>query len=142
MGDFHGAKAAVFIGDELLVYLRDDRADIPFPNHWDFPGGGREGDETPEQTLFREVEEEFGLSLGADVIRWKRRFMARHLDGASVWFFVLHLPAGVERQIVFGDEGQEWRLMRWDAYRALPNAVPSFMERMQLWQEETGGMTI
>jgi 8-oxo-dGTP diphosphatase len=24
---------------KLLIYLRDDKADIPFPNRWDFFGG-------------------------------------------------------------------------------------------------------
>ena len=44
--DFHGAKLALFVGGgELAVILRDDDPSIVLPNHWDFPGGGREGDE-------------------------------------------------------------------------------------------------
>ena len=43
---FRGAKLALFVGDDLAVILRDDIPHIPFPNCWDFPGGGREGDET------------------------------------------------------------------------------------------------
>lgn len=136
--DFHGAKAAVFIGEQLLVYLRDDRPDIPWPNHWDFPGGGREGAETPEQTLFREIEEEFGLSPGPEVISWNRMFPALHHADARVWFFVLHLPSGAVQDIRFGDEGQEWRLMAWETFAVLPNAVPSFAPRMAVWARETG----
>ena len=45
---FIGAKLALFIGADLLTILRDDRPDIPFPGHWDFPGGGREGGESPQ----------------------------------------------------------------------------------------------
>jgi ADP-ribose pyrophosphatase YjhB (NUDIX family) len=44
--------------NRLVVYLRDDNPDIPFPNHWDFFGGHLEGDENPEQALVREVREE------------------------------------------------------------------------------------
>ena len=49
--------------DRLVIYLRDDKADIPFPNHWDFFGGHLEPGETPEQALLREVKEELGIEL-------------------------------------------------------------------------------
>ena len=47
----------------LLIYLRDDKPEIPFPNHWDFFGGHLEKGETPEQALVREIKEELGLDL-------------------------------------------------------------------------------
>jgi len=47
----------------LLIYLRDNKPGIPFPNHWDFFGGHLESGETPDQALVREVEEELGLAL-------------------------------------------------------------------------------
>ena len=36
---FSGAKLALFLGPDLLVILRDDRPDIPWPGRWDLPGG-------------------------------------------------------------------------------------------------------
>ncbi|MEX0805378.1 MAG: NUDIX domain-containing protein [Candidatus Binatia bacterium] len=50
-------------GGRLLVYLRDDKPDIPFPNHWDFFGGHLEEGESPKQALVREVKEEIGVEL-------------------------------------------------------------------------------
>jgi 8-oxo-dGTP diphosphatase len=47
----------------LLIYLRDDKPEIPFPNHWDFFGGHLEEGETPEQAMIREVKEELGIDL-------------------------------------------------------------------------------
>jgi 8-oxo-dGTP diphosphatase len=140
MQDFHGAKAAVFIGPRLLVYLRDDLPGLPFANCWDFPGGGRDGDETPEQTLFREIDEEFGLSVDAAAVRWKRIFPSMHSPDSRVWFFVLSLPPETETAIRFGDEGQEWRLMTWAEFDGQDRVVPSFRPRMEIWRQETGGV--
>ena len=48
---------------KLVIYLRDDKPEIPFPNCWDFFGGHIETNETPEQALVREVGEELGVQL-------------------------------------------------------------------------------
>lgn len=136
---FQGAKAAVFIGEDLLVYRRDMKPDIPYPGLWDFPGGGREGDETPEETLFREIDEEFGLCPGPETIRWKRAFPSLTQPDVRLWFFVITLPAEAVDAVVFGDEGQEWRLMSWDDFKGRPDIVPVFTPRMEQWYEETGG---
>ena len=48
---------------KLLIYLRDNKPDISFPNHWDLFGGIIEEGETPEEALVREVKEELGIEL-------------------------------------------------------------------------------
>jgi 8-oxo-dGTP diphosphatase len=130
---FHGAKAAVFLGDNLLVLLRDDRPDILFPAHWDFPGGGREGDETPFETLARELKEEVGLDLPPAAVVWSVNLPAAHQAGQRVWFSVVQLPAAAVTQIVFGDEGLCWAMMTPAQFLRLGNAVPSLPERLRLW---------
>jgi len=44
--------------NEVLLLLRDDKIDIPFPNMWDIPGGKVENGETPENAIRREMMEE------------------------------------------------------------------------------------
>lgn len=68
MAEIQIAQALLFDRDHrLLIYLRDDKPDIPFPNCWDFFGGHLEPGETPEQALVREVREE----LGVELISWQ-----------------------------------------------------------------------
>lgn len=126
---FKGAKAALFIGDALAVILRDDLPGLPWAGYWDFPGGGREGDETPFACLKRECEEELGVSLTPSDIRWERAFETA--DGVN-WFFLARLPANAADLVVFGDEGQEWRLMTVADYMAHPRAIPRFQDRLQI----------
>jgi len=58
------ATALIFDADgKLLIYLRDDKLEIPFPNHWDLFGGHVEPGETPEFALVREVQEELNIEL-------------------------------------------------------------------------------
>jgi len=49
--------------DQILLMLRDNKKDIPFPNMWYIPGGKVEKDETPENAVIRETKEEFELEL-------------------------------------------------------------------------------
>ncbi|SDE71625.1 NUDIX domain-containing protein [Limimaricola pyoseonensis] len=130
---FDGAKAALFLGSRLLVIRRDDRPGISFPGALDFPGGGREGAETPDETLAREMREEVGLEMARAEMLWRRPFDSATGPG-KVWFFVLRMGSEAESAIRFGDEGQGWSLMAPEAFLAAPDAVPALQARLRLWQ--------
>ena len=44
--------------NEVLMFLRDDKPSIKYPNMWDLPGGQCDGDESAEQCIRREMAEE------------------------------------------------------------------------------------
>jgi 8-oxo-dGTP diphosphatase len=49
---------------QVLLILRDNIPSIPFPNHWDLPGGHLMPGESPETCVRREMIEEMELELG------------------------------------------------------------------------------
>lgn len=129
--DFTGAKLALFLGGRLAVIRRDDRDGLVWPGYWDFPGGGREGAESPADCALRETHEELGLAVPPEALVWRRAFLRP--DGAVGWFFAAHLPGEWADRVRFGDEGQEWGLMAAQDYLAHPLGIPYFKERLRLY---------
>ncbi|WP_412554288.1 NUDIX hydrolase [Shimia sp. MIT1388] len=127
---FHGAKLALLTGDRLVSILRDKDPEIPYPDMWDLPGGGREADESPEACVLRELKEELSLTLSEADLLWKRQYVS-DLDGKSAtWFFVAEVPELDINRIRLGAEGQAWRM--WDVARFLrmSNVVPMMQARL------------
>ena len=132
--EFHGVKVAVFIGERLLVALRDDFDHIPFPACWDFAGGGRELGESPDECVLRELKEEFGLSLPPDQLVGKSVYETREPVGTA-YFFAAHLPIGAESGVVFGDEGQRWKLMTPEEFLSRSDAIAHLQDCLRVYLE-------
>lgn len=128
--DFVGAKAALLCGDALLTYLRDDKPRLPWPAMWDLPGGGREGDETPEACLLRELHEEFGLMLPPERLIWRKTWPSMMDTSRASVFFAGRITPDEIAAIRFGDEGQYWRMMPVADYLAHPQAIPELQRRV------------
>lgn len=137
-GPFTGSKIALLHEGRVLVYLRDDSASIPFPGHWDLPGGGRENDETPDECALRELFEEFGLRLDPARVIWRWAHPSWSSPGSVAHFMVAHIGPEDISQIVFGDEGQRWEMMPVATYLAHPLAVPHLRERLRDAMAHTG----
>lgn len=124
-----GSKAALFCDGHILTYLRDAKAGLPWPEHWDLPGGGLEPEETAEQGLFREVWEEFGLRLTPAHLLWNAVFATTHSPGKDAAFFAGTLTSDEIAAIRFGDEGQRWEMTPVADWLAHPRAVPGLQDR-------------
>ena len=128
--DFVGAKAALLCGDALLTYLRDDKPRLPWPAMWDLPGGGREGDETAEACLLRELHEEFGLMLPPERLIWRKTWPSMIDAARPSVFFAGRITPDEIAAIRFGDEGQYWQMMPVADYLAHPQAIPELQRRL------------
>ena len=136
ISDFTGCKIALFCGDKLLTILRDDKSNIPYPNTWELPGGGREGDESPFECVAREVYEELGFRLTEDCLLWSKVYPSMLFEGKESIFLVGKLRQEQFDSIVFGDEGQGYKLMSIEEFLSSDKVVPQLQDRVRDYLEE------
>ena len=136
ISDFTGCKIALFCGDKLLTILRDDKANIPWPNMWELPGGGREGDESPFECVAREVYEELGIHLNEDCLLWSKVYPSMLYEGRQSVFMVGQISQEQFDNITFGDEGQGYQLMNVEEFLSSSQVVPQLQERLRDYLEE------
>jgi len=70
--------------NEVLLLLRDDKIDIPFPNMWDIPGGKVENGETLENAIRREMMEEISIKNLCEINLFKI-FTSENLTDYIFW---------------------------------------------------------
>ena len=63
--------------NQVLLFLRDDKPDLPYRNMWDLPGGHVEPAEIPEETFVREMKEEMDIELEDFHFLCKKEFKDR-----------------------------------------------------------------
>lgn len=131
ISDFTESKIALICGDKVLTILRDDKDDIPCPNMWELPGGGREGDESPFECVAREVYEELEIHLNEDCLLWSKVYPSMLFADKQSVFLVGKLTQEQFDQIVFGDEGQGYQLMNIEEFLSSSQVVPQLQERLK-----------
>lgn len=136
ISDFTGCKIALLCGDSVLTILRDDKPSIPWPNMWELPGGGREGDESPFECAAREVYEELGIHLNEDCLLWSEVYPSMLFEGRQSVFMVGQLSQEQFDNINFGDEGQAYKLMSIEEFLTSSQVVPQLQGRLRDYLEE------
>ena len=133
--EFSGCKIALICDDKLLTILRDDKASIPYPNMWELPGGGREGEETPFECVQREVFEELSLKLEETDIVWAKEYQGM-LDPDKTSIFMVGTITQEEcANIVFGDEGQAYQMMDVSRFLSDKKVIPQLKDRLSDYLE-------
>lgn len=134
--DFQGCKIALICGDKVLTILRDDKDDIPCPNMWELPGGGREGNESPFECATREVYEELGIHLDEDCLLWSKIYPSVIFKDKQSVFMVGQLRQEQFDNITFGDEGQGYQLMNVEEFLGSDKVVPQLQDMVRDYLEE------
>lgn len=133
--DFTGCKIALICGESVLTILRDDKPSIPWPNMWELPGGGREGDEGPFECATREVYEELGIHLTEDNLLGSKVYPSMLFERKQSVFMVSQLSQEQFDSIVFGDEGQGYKLMPIEEFLTSSQVVPQLQGRLRDYLE-------
>ena len=133
--EFSGCKIALICDDRLLTILRDDKASIPYPNMWELPGGGREGEETPFECVQREVFEELSLKLEETDIVWAKDYQGMLDPDKTSIFMVGTITQEEFANIVFGDEGQAYQMMDVSQFLSDKKVIPQLQDRLKDYLE-------
>lgn len=113
---------------------------------WQFPQGGMIENETPEQTMFRELKEEIGLEpedvqVLASSRRWLRYRLPRHLVrhyakplciGQKQKWFLLRLTNGAAKVNLQANNDPEFDSWAWVSYWQPLRQVVAFKRRVYL----------
>lgn len=128
--DFIGCKIALLYRNQIVSIQRDDKPGLRFAGMWDLPGGGRENHETAIECAQREVYEELHMKVPADSIHYERIYPAMIEADQVAYFLVATIDKQQIDSIVFGDEGQGWKLMTVNEFIHTDNAVPDLKDRL------------
>ena len=111
-------------GERVLLYLRDDKPDISYPDFWAPLGGHLEGGETPREALEREIEEEIGCRAHDIAYAGRLDVVGQPLcEDHTIFLFIgkIHRPLEAMRLA----EGQRLGYFTMDEFRKLK--FPGFL---------------
>lgn len=126
---FHGTKALIQVADRVIVLRRDARG-FHHPLQIDLPGGGREGHESPFETLHREIIEILNISIEKDDIMYSRRYANNGHQSDDSFFVVTRRLDLDESKIVFGEKGLMYHFMTIHDYLENTESVEKQKERI------------
>ena len=128
--NFQGVKVALINNGRVLTILRDNIPNIPYPNMWDLAGGGRENEESPYETMRREVKEELGIDIPESDVVWVKYCESITNPGNRSVFMVANISEYQIDNIEFGEEGQGYRIVSFSDFLENKNVIEQYRIRL------------
>lgn len=120
---FQGVKVALINNGKVLTILRDNTPNIPYPNMWDLAGGGRENEESPYETMRREVMEELNLDIPESNVVWVEYYESVTKPGKTSAFMVANISDYQIESVKLGEEGQEYKMVSFREFLDNKNVI-------------------
>ena len=133
---FQGVKVALINKDKVLTILRDNKPDIPYPNMWDLAGGGRENEESPYETMRREVREELNIDIPESNVVWVKYYDSITKPGKKSVFMVAGISDSQIESIKFGEEGQDYKMVSFRDFLDDKNVIEQIRNRFEDYLNE------
>lgn len=127
--EFHGVKGLIRVADKIIAVRRDTKT-MKYQLQLDLPGGGREGHESPFETLRREIREILGIIIAPEDIIFSIRYEHNAGHSHDTFFMVTkELPIDAHK-IVFGEKGITHTLMTMHEFIERDDVVEKQKERI------------
>ena len=134
--DFQGVKVALINNGKVLTILRDNIANIPHPNMWDLAGGGRENEESPYETMRREVHEELNIDIPESNVVWLKHYESVTKPGKKSVFMVANISDHQIESIKFGEEGQGYKMVTFQEFLDNKDVIEQLKHRfLDYWNK-------
>lgn len=134
--DFQGVKVALINNGKVLTILRDNIPNIPYPNMWDLAGGGRENEESPYETMRREVLEELNIDIPKSNVVWVKHYESVTKPGKKSVFMVANISDHQIESIKFGEEGQGYKMVTFQEFLDNKDVIEQLKHRfLDYWNK-------
>ena len=133
---FQGVKVALINNGKVLTVLRDNISNIPYPNMWDLAGGGRENEESPYETMRREVLEELNIDIPESNVVWVKHYESVTKPGKKSVFMVANISDHQIESIKFGEEGQGYKMVTFQEFLDNKDVIEQLKHRfLDYWNK-------
>ena len=133
---FQGVKVALINNGKVLTILRDNIPNIPYPNMWDLAGGGRENEESPYETMRREVLEELNIDIPESNVVWVKHYESVTKPGKKSVFMVANISDHQIESIKFGEEGQGYKMVSFQEFLDNKDVIEQLKHRfLDYWNK-------
>ena len=133
---FQGVKVALINNGKVLTVLRDNIPNIPYPNMWDLAGGGRENEESPYETMRREVLEELNIDIPESNVVWVKHYESVTKPGKKSVFMVANISDHQIENIKFGEEGKGYKMVTFQEFLDNKDVIEQLKHRfLDYWNK-------